>query len=229
MNGHLVTPATNRIRTACAATLALAAALTLTACGSSQPHHPGTADQVVSRPAGSSPYKGTELSKPFAKPALVLTGADGQPFDLRERTAGRTVLLFFGYSSCPDVCPTTMGDVAVALGKQPQEIRDNTQVVFVTTDPERDTPAALDKWLDAFSPSFIGLSGNLEQVKKAAIGVGIAIEDPKKHHDGSVTSDHGAQVLAFTPDGEGRVVYTSGTTVDDFTHDLPLLAKNTRS
>ncbi|MFF5363726.1 hypothetical protein ACFY4I_30750 [Streptomyces scabiei] len=66
-----------------------------------------------------------------------------------------------------------------------------------------------------------------DKVKQAALSVGIPVEDPKKHHDGTVTSDHGTQAIAFTPgNGKGRVVYTHGTTVDDFTHDLPLPAKN---
>jgi protein SCO1/2 len=114
-----------------------------------------------------------------------------------------------------------------ALSRFPE--RDNVQVVFVTTDPERDTPKSLGKWLTAFGENFTGLSGDLAKVKKAALSVGISVEDPKKHHDGTVTSDHGTQVIAFTPkDNQGRVVYTHGTTVDDFAHDLPLLVKNTR-
>ncbi|MFJ9979433.1 SCO family protein [Streptomyces cyaneofuscatus] len=219
-----------RNRTLAATALALAGTLALSGCGSSGGHHPdAAAGPSISQESADSPYRGTETSTPFTKPALVLDGPGGKPFDLREQTTGRTVLLFFGYSNCPDICPTTLGDVAQALDKQPRQVRDKTQVVFITTDPERDTPASLDTWLDAFSPSFTGLSGDLDQVKKAALKVGIAIEDPKKHHDGTVTSDHGAQVLAFTPDGKGSVVYTGGTTIDDFAHDLPLLANNARS
>ncbi|MET9817306.1 MULTISPECIES: SCO family protein [Streptomyces] len=229
MIGSHLMPATSRSRLAAAAALTLAAALALTACGSSTAHHQNEGQAVVSQAADNSPYKGTELSDPFTKPDLVLTDTRGKQFDLRKQTDGRTMLLFFGYSNCPDICPTTMGDVAVALKKQPQQVRDKTQVVFVTTDPERDTPAKLGSWLKGFDKTFIGLSGDLPQVKKAALGVGISVEDPKKHHDGTVTSDHGAQVLAFTPDGKGRVVYTSGTTVEDFANDLPLLAKGTRT
>ncbi|MFI8893490.1 SCO family protein [Streptomyces paradoxus] len=208
---------------------ALAAAALLVGCGTSGAHHEAADKPAAISAESDSPYRGTAVAPGFAKPDLNLTDTTGKPYDLRKQTAGKTTLVFFGYTNCPDVCPTTMGDISAALAKQPQAVRDNVQVVFVTTDPERDTPAGLGKWLKSFGPNFTGLSGDLAKVKKAALGVGISVEDPKKHHDGTVTSDHGTQVIAFTPkDNKGRVVYTHGTTVDDFAHDLPLLTKNTR-
>lgn len=206
---------------------ALIAAALLAGCGTSGAHH-----EAADRPAGisaesDSPYRGTAVDPGFAKPDLVLTDTKGKPFDLREQTARKTTLVFFGYTNCPDVCPTTMGDISAALAQQPRAVRDSVQVVFVTTDPERDTPESLGEWLKSFGPDFTGLSGDLAKVKKAALSVGISVEDPKKHHDGTVTSDHGTQAIAFTPgDDKGRVVYTHGTTVDDFAHDLPLLVKS---
>ena len=82
------------------------------------------------------------LDRPFAKPHLVLTDTHGKPFDLVKQTAGRPTLLYFGYTHCPDVCPTTMSDIAVARRKLPAAERDKLQVVFVTTDPTRDTAEA---------------------------------------------------------------------------------------
>ncbi|MGK5451168.1 SCO family protein [Streptomyces radiopugnans] len=153
----------------------------------------------------------------------------GKPFDLRKQTAGKTTLVFFGYTNCPDVCPTTMGDISLAPSKQPKAVKDSVEVVFITTDPERDTPESLGKWLQSFGPNFTGLSGDLDKVRKAALSLGISVEEPKKHHDGTVTSDHGAQVAAFLPaDDKAHVVYTAGTTTDDYAHDLPLLAESTR-
>lgn len=211
---------------------ALASAVVLiTGCGTTTPHQQQGADKpAVVSPADDSPYRGTALEPPFPKPELVLTDTGGKRFDLREQTAGKATLIFFGYTNCPDECPTTMGDIAVALTKQPQEVRENTRVVFVTTDPARDTPEKLGKWLAAFGKNFIGLSGDLEQVKKAALSLGISVEDPETHSDGTVTSDHGTQVAAFSPtDNKAHVVYTGGTTAEDFAHDLPLLAKGARS
>ncbi|MEV7069106.1 SCO family protein [Streptomyces collinus] len=205
---------------------ALTAAALLAGCGTNSAHHETDKPAAISA-SNDSPYRGTTVDPGFAKPDLALTDTTGKPFDLQEKTVGKTTLVFFGYTNCPDVCPTTMGDISAALAKQPQAVRDNVQVVFVTTDPERDTPESLGKWLKSFGPNFTGLSGDLTKVKKAALSVGISVEDPKKHHNGTVTSDHGTQVIAFTPkDNKGRVVYTHGTKVDDFAHDLPLLAKN---
>ncbi|MET9835817.1 SCO family protein [Streptomyces sp. NPDC006385] len=205
---------------------ALIAAALLAGCGTSGAHHETDKPAALSA-ASDSPYRGTAMNPGFAKPDLVLTDTTDKPFDLQKQTAGKTTLVFFGYTNCPDVCPTTMSDISAALAKQPQTVRDNVQVVFVTTDPERDTPESLGTWLKSFGPNFTGLSGDLTKVKKAALSVGISVEDPTKHHDGTVTSDHGTQVVAFTPgDNKGRVVYTHGTTVDDFAHDLPLLVKN---
>ncbi|MDQ8706520.1 SCO family protein [Streptomyces sp. LHD-70] len=222
----LPTPA----RRSAAAALALACALTLAACGTEGDPAPAGGANTVSKEGDASPYKGTELDQPFAKPDLKLTDDEGRPFDLRKDTEGRSVLLFFGYTNCPDVCPTTLSDIALALREQPKEVREKTSVVFVSTDPERDTPKVLDKWLASFDDSYIGLTGDLNQVKTAAKGLGIAVEDPKKHHDGTVTSDHGAQTLAFLPTtNQGHVVYTSDTPVASFTHDLPLLARGKQS
>ncbi|MGZ3100690.1 SCO family protein [Streptomyces sp. H72] len=212
-----------------AAALATAAAVLLAGCGASEEHHADGEPAAVVSQADNSPYRGTALDNGFTKPDLVLTDTTGKPFDLRKQTAGKTTLMFFGYTNCPDVCPTTMGDISLALSKQPKTVKDSVEVVFITTDPERDTPKSLGKWLKTFGPNFTGLSGDLDKVKKAAFNLGISVEEPKKHHDGTVTSDHGAQVAAFLPaDDMAHVVYTAGTTSDDYAHDLPLLVKSTR-
>ncbi|NED19834.1 SCO family protein [Streptomyces sp. SID9913] len=224
-------PRTTHVRRAAAAGLALAATLTLAACGQQDaPASAGEAPASVSQAGDASPYKGTELDRPFAKPDLKLTDDQGKPFDLRKDTAGRSVLLFFGYTNCPDVCPTTLSDVALALREQPEEVREKTSVVFVSTDPERDTPKVLDKWLASFDASYTGLTGDLEQVKTAAKSLGITVDDPKHHDDGTVTSSHGPQLVAFLPTtNQGHVVYSSGTPTASFAHDLPLLARGKQS
>ncbi|MEV7178794.1 SCO family protein [Kitasatospora sp. NPDC093679] len=207
-----------------AAALALSAALALTACSSSGGG--GTGAAKVSKESSSSAYQGSVLSKHFDKPDLVLTDTSGQPFDLRKRTAGRPVVLFFGYTSCPDVCPTTMGDIGVAMSKLSAEEQKKIDVVFVSTDPERDTPKVLRTWLDSMGKGFIGLTGDLAKVKTAARTVGVAVQDPVVNADGSVTSAHGAQVLAFLPsDDKAHVLWMGSSTVETYSHDLALLAK----
>lgn len=210
-------------RLAGAVAVALAAALTLTACGSDGD---GTGPAKVTRQKADSPYQGTVLNKHFDKPDLQLTDTAGQPYDLRQKTAGRSTLLFFGYTSCPDVCPTTMGDIGVAMTKLSPEERQKVDVVFVSTDPQRDTPQVLRSWLDSMGKDFIGLTGDLARVKAAAKSLGILIEDPVVNADGTVTSTHGAQVLAFLPsDDKAHVLYLSGTEEKTYEHDLPLLAQ----
>ena len=227
---HTVTPAAGRPgrrapRLLGAAAVALAAALSLTACGSGGSASAG-GNAKVSREKSDSPYQGTVLARHFDKPDLVLDDTSGQPYDLRGQTAGHSTLLFFGYTSCPDVCPTTMGDIGVAMQKLSPEEQQKIDVVFVSTDPQRDTPQVLRTWLDAMGKNFTGLTGDLEKVKAAAKTLGIMVEDPVVNKDGSVTSTHGAQVLAFLPsDDKAHLLYLSATSVETYQHDLPLLAQ----
>lgn len=212
-------------RTLTVAALALSGVLALTACGSGGSTGTDNAAKVT-KESSSSPYQGTVLTKHFDKPDLVLNDTTGQPFDLRKQTAGKTTLLFFGYTSCPDVCPTTMGDIGVAMSKLSPEDRQKINVVFVSTDPERDTPQVLRLWLDSMGKDFIGLTGDLEKVKAAAKSLGVMVEDPVVNKDGTVTSTHGAQVLAFLPsDDKAHLVYLSNSSIDVYAHDLALLAK----
>ncbi|MDT9691960.1 SCO family protein [Streptomyces sp. P9(2023)] len=169
----------------------------------------------------------TVLDRPFTKPDLVLTDTKGQKFDLRERTKGKPTLIYFGYTHCPDVCPLTMSNIAVAKKQLPKADQEKLQVVFVTTDPERDTPASLGKWLPAAGDaSFIGLTGDFSAIQTGARQMGIGIDPAKKQKDGSVVSMHGAQVIAFSPTtDQGYVLYGEDTTVDDYAKDLPKLIK----
>ncbi|KOU32868.1 hypothetical protein ADK52_01155 [Streptomyces sp. WM6372] len=204
------------------AALVAAAALTLTACGDETPK----TDAVTSLTGQAKAGKATVLDRPFDKPELVLTDTTGKPWNLREQTKGKPTLIYFGYTNCPDVCPLTMSNVAVAKKALPKEDQDKLQVVFVTTDPERDTPESLGAWLKAQDPSFTGLTGDFATIQAAARKLGIGIEAPKKLADGKVVSMHGAQVIAFSPkNDEGYLLYGEGTTVDDYTKDLPKIVK----
>ncbi|MEU9178141.1 SCO family protein [Streptomyces sp. NPDC048550] len=204
------------------AALAAAAALTLTACGG-EPVKPDTVTQITGQ---SKAGTATVLDRPFDKPELVLTDTTGKPWNLREQTKGKPTLIYFGYTNCPDVCPLTMSNIAVAKKALPKADQDKLQVVFVTTDPERDTPDSLGAWLKAQDPSFTGLTGDFATIQVAARKLGIGIEAAKKEADGSVVSMHGAQVIAFSPKtDEGYLLYGEGSTVDDYTKDLPKIIK----
>jgi protein SCO1/2 len=204
--------------------VAATSGLLLTACGGSSPVASDSGGTVIqpSMEANKSPYQGLYLTRTFTKPAVTLTDTTGKPYDLVQRTAGKAVLLYFGYTHCPDVCPTTMGDIAVAVSKLPKAQQRQLLVVFVTTDPARDTPGELRTWLNAFNGDFVGLTGDIDTIIAAAKTVGVPIEAPVQGQE----PVHGDQVLGFLPsDNKAHVLYTGGTASAVYLHDLPLLIK----
>ncbi|MEU6220557.1 SCO family protein [Streptomyces sp. NPDC047022] len=216
-------------KTLAAAALLASATLALSACGSG-----GNGDKpVVSVSAENGAGKaGTVLDPPFTKPDLVLTDTHGKKYDLRAETKGRPTLIYFGYTHCPDVCPLTMNNLAVAKKEVDkstqltQAQKDSLRIVFVTTDPERDTPSSLGTWLKQIDPDVIGLTGDFTKIQAGARSLGISIEAPRKEKDGKIVSTHGSQVIAFSPKNDGGyVLYTQSATVDDYTKDLPKIIK----
>ncbi|MEV0638043.1 SCO family protein [Streptomyces sp. NPDC050619] len=212
-----------RKKTFAAAALLAAATLTLSACGSSDDS--GSPVSVVSEAAGSD-KAATVLDQPFEKPDLVLTDTQGKKYDLRKETAGKPTLIYFGYTHCPDVCPLTMNNIAVATKQLPKSEQDQLRVVFVTTDPGRDTPSELGKWLKGIDSQFIGLTGDFATIQASARTLGISIEPTHKDKNGKVVSVHGTQVVAFSPKTDaGYLLYGEDATVDDYTKDLPKIIK----
>ncbi|MFJ4368697.1 SCO family protein [Streptomyces chartreusis] len=212
-----------RKKTFAAAALLAAATLTLTACGNgADDASPVT---VVSEEPGSD-RAAIVLDKPFEKPDLVLTDTNGKKYDLRKETQGKPTLIYFGYTNCPDVCPLTMNNIAVAKKQLPKAEQDELNVVFVTTDPERDTAPALGKWLKGIDSQVVGLTGDFATIQAGARTLGISIEAPHKDKNGKTVSTHGTQVVAFSPKTDaGYVLYTEDASVDDYTKDLPKLIK----
>ena len=174
----------------------------------------------------SGELRGSVMDTPIPKPALTLTDTRGEEFDLRAETDGYLTLLFFGYTNCPDVCPVHMANLAAVFGDLVPEVRHRIKVVFVTTDPERDTPERLRSWLDNFDPSFIGLRGSVESINAALAEMllpGVAVLPAE--HGGEPMIGHPAAVIAFSPDGLARVRYPFGVRQMDWAHDLPLLVE----
>lgn len=207
-----------------AAALIAAATLTLSACGSGDDS--SSPVSVVSEDSGAN-KAATVLDQPFEKPDLVLTDTKGQKYDLRAATKGRPTLIYFGYTHCPDICPLTMNNIAVAKKQLPTSEQDKLSVVFVTTDPARDTPSELGKWLKGIDPQFVGLTGDFATIQAGARTLGISIEPTHKDKKtGKTVSVHGTQVVAFSPKTDaGYVLYGEDATVDDYTKDLPKIIK----
>lgn len=176
-------------------------------------------------------FRGVALPDRPRMPDIVLTDTEGASFDLRARTQGDVTLLFFGYTNCPDVCPVQMTNLAAVLEDLRPGERSRIQVVFVTTDPERDTPERLRSWLDRRDATFVGLRGPMEKVNELQRKLGLPAstrQGPGEAADG-YTVGHASQVLAFTPDGRARLAYPFGTRQTDWAHDLPILVDERRA
>lgn len=204
-----------------AALFVVAALGTVSACGASSSNSASSGFVVNSAP--SSLFDGVQLTQPFSKPDVTLTNASGKSFNLVQGTKGKLTLVYFGYTHCPDVCPTTMATLAATMRTLTPAQAAQIDVVFISSDPTRDTPSVLRVWLGQYNPSFIGLTGDFSTIEKAAASLGITIEPPATTADGNYTVTHGAEVIAFDAKGKGDLVYTSGTSVPQFQHDIPLL------
>jgi protein SCO1 len=175
-------------------------------------------------------FVGAELNAPLPKPDLTFTDTHGQPYRFVQATAGKLTLLYFGYTHCPDICPVTMANLAAVLDRLPDEVQRKITVVFVTTDPDRDTPAVLGQWLGAFHAGFVGLTGpdSVLQAAQRVVRVLPAYKDTATvpgGKPGDYIVGHAAQVIAYTRDGQGRLEYPPDTRQRDWAHDLPLLVQ----
>ena len=168
-------------------------------------------------------YRGGLVTPPLPKPRFTLTDTSGAPFDFWRKTRGYVTLLFFGYSHCPDQCPLHMANIAMGLKNIPTGFVDQVKVVFVTTDPARDSPKVLRAWLDRFDERFVGLTGSEAAVEVAqrAAGVPPARKTVPAVEDYAV--GHASFVLAYTKDNLAHLIYPGGVTQRDWAHDLPHL------
>jgi len=135
---------------------------------------------------------------------------------------GKAVVLFFGYTHCPDVCPTTMAELAQAM-KQLGPDAKRVQVLFVTVDPERDTPQVLSQYVHAFDPSFVGLRPDNAQLAKVARDFRVYYAKVPGKTPDSYTMNHTAASYVFDPSGQLRLFARDGQGVQPWVHDLKLL------
>jgi protein SCO1/2 len=206
-----------------AAALTLLAPALLAGCGGSSTGSDGTSA------ATPGTFHGAVPSTHDPRPSFRLTTTDGKPYDFAGETVGKATLLYFGYTHCPDECPTSMADVASALRRVDPAVADKVTVVFVTTDPWRDKAPILRRWLDRFDPSFIGLTGTPREIAGAEVQMGMPISRrvPAKKRDGSgrYSVDHFAAVMAFGSNDRLETLYPAGVAPADISADLPLLVE----
>jgi len=163
-------------------------------------------------------FKGIDITgAPYAQ-QLNLPDADGKPRTLAD-FKGKVVIVFFGFTQCPDVCPTTLSDLAEAK-KRLGAAGERLQVVFITIDPERDTAAVLAQYVPGFDPSFVSLRGSAEQTAETAKEFKIFYQKAAGKTPTSYTMDHTAGAYVFDKDGRVRLFVRHGSSVDDIVADL---------
>ena len=166
-------------------------------------------------------FKGADITGVDYAKTLALPDANGQPRTLGD-FKGKVTVIFFGYTQCPDVCPTTMTELAQvkkALGAD----GDKLQAVFITIDPERDTPEILKSYMASFDPSFVALRGSPEQTKATANEFKIYFEKVPGKTEGSYTMDHSAGAFVLDAKGNVRLFERYGAGAEALTADVKAL------
>jgi protein SCO1/2 len=172
-------------------------------------------------PGGGPAFKAIDVSGADFGRELALPDAEGRPRSLAD-FRGKVTVIFFGYAQCPDVCPTTLAELAEArraLGRAGQDV----QGVFVTVDPERDTPEMLKAYVASFDPSFVALRGSPEQTREAAKAFKIFYARVPGKTEGSYTVDHTAGAYVLDREARLRLFTRHGTGAEALVHDLKLL------
>ncbi|SAI66320.1 electron transport protein [Bordetella ansorpii] len=192
--------ARRRLLQACAAG---AVAIALGACGEGKPSFKG------------SDITGTKLGKD-----LALTDHNGTARTLKD-FEGKVKVVFFGFTQCPDVCPTSLVELADVMKRLGPDA-DRVQVLLITVDPERDTPEVLKQYVTSFDPRFLALTGNAEQIRKAAASFkAYYAKVPRK--DGDYTMDHTAAFYLIDGKGDARVLANNNIGAEALAHDIKAL------
>jgi protein SCO1/2 len=175
-------------------------------------------------PVSSDDLEGVVIDPPKEKPSFTLTDTSGSIYDFAVETEGKLTLLYFGYLNCPDICPVHLAQIAEVFERIPDVARD-AEVVFVSVDPERDSPEAIRDFLDRFDSRFVGLTGTEEELEEAQEAVGVPPAVRVDAEEGSeYTVDHAGWVLAYAPDGLNHSIYPFGTRQSEWNNDLQALA-----
>lgn len=168
----------------------------------------------------SSAFKSGVFDPPRAAPDFSLPGSGGELVTLSKLT-GKIVILGFGFSHCPDVCPVTLASLA-QVQKNLGDLGSAVQVIYVTVDPERDTVERLREYMAHFNSGFIGVTGSVEQLVDVRKAYGI-LAAKKVHNDGSYEVHHSSYLYLIDQQGLLRTLIPFGKTADDIAHDVKIL------
>ena len=172
---------------------------------------------------GEKGWHGTTVPDGYPLPAVPFTDTAGASTTLADEARTPVTLVFFGYTHCPDICNVVLANMASALRGTSPAVRNDVRLVFVSTDPQRDTTKIVRGYLDRFDPHFAGLVGPVDDVAKAARALYISYERPDGSTGGSYLVDHGTYTTAFVR-GQARLVWSDTTPVADIRADLVRLS-----
>jgi protein SCO1/2 len=168
-------------------------------------------------------FHGTVIQSPSPSFDFTLTGADGDVSlsDFR----GKLVVIYFGYTFCPDICPATLANVGQALRRMNESQSKDVQLIMISLDPERDTPKKLSEYVVHFYPSFIGITGSNEKLAEVTSLYGIFYEKSAGSTTENYTIDHTATLLVIDREGYLKLVFPFGVTVDEIADDLKFMLR----
>jgi len=166
-------------------------------------------------------FRSTDITGADFGKDLQLVDHNGQPRSLGD-FRGKVIVVFFGFTHCPDVCPTTLAELARALEKLGAD-GDRVQVLMVTVDPERDTPGVLKQYVTALDPRFLGLTGDADAIARTAREFKVFYQKSPGATPDAYSVDHSSGSYVFDPQGRLRLLVTYGQGADVFAHDIAQL------
>jgi protein SCO1/2 len=172
--------------------------------------------------AQAGDLNGSVVDPPFTVDKEALVDLDGKPYSLADDTDQRLTLVFFGYTSCPDICPAVLKSLASGLTRLDDRDRDQVEVVFVTTDPERDSPEVIRRYLDTFDKSFVGVTGPIEDIAAVGRSIAVGMGDPLPS-GGYEVDAHSTQVTGIDTGDEAPIYWSSTTSSKQFADDIHAL------
>ena len=168
-------------------------------------------------------YQGSLIENPEPAPDFVLTDQHGDPYQLAEQR-GRLVLLFFGYTHCPDVCPLTLAEyreIKSRLGEQASQV----EFIFITVDPERDTPERMYRYVNGFDPDFVGLSGDIAEMESVWSDYWVYRAKVETGSASGYAMDHSARMYLIDARGDLRLTYPYGFEIEKIVSDVQHLLR----
>ena len=171
----------------------------------------------------STELNGTPLDPPAEVAATPLVDTDGSAYSLVDDTDKDLTLVFFGYTNCPDICGQVMATLAGTLARLDDGAKERLDVVFVTTDPARDTEPVVEEYVDAFDPSIIGLTGGLGDIVAVGESLYVGVDQGEKLPSGGYDVTHGTRVMAIDSDDQTHVMWDHDVSQAQLAHDVLML------